>query len=131
MLDSCGAGDVSLWEGPLIASTECAAIAAPWLEDFEGIGWAPGAGATNNGAQVASCWLRPTNVNPDFNTGTGGTPSANTGPLAGYNNSNHYLYTEASGGAQGTGEIITPRVVISSSLTNPRLTFTTICLVRV
>lgn len=33
--DSCGAGDVSLWHGPLRTTTLCNPLPAPWIEDFE------------------------------------------------------------------------------------------------
>ena len=120
--DSCAPGDVSTWHGPLNLTTLCGAFTAPWAENFDGIDWQTGGGATNAGDQISPCWNRPSGANPNFGTGTGGTPSANTGPLGDFSGSGNYIYTEASG-AQGAGEISTPQIYIPTSLPQPALEF--------
>ncbi|MDZ7846125.1 MAG: fibronectin type III domain-containing protein [Owenweeksia sp.] len=37
--DSCATGDVSEWEGPILANTTCSAIGAPWSENFDSGAW--------------------------------------------------------------------------------------------
>ncbi len=121
--DSCAVGDVSGWSTPIIAGTECSISIAPWSESFDGTSWVAGAGAANANNQIDYCWDRPSNGNPDFGTRTGGTVSTATGPAADNSGSGKYLYTEASGGALGTGEITTPWVVVSNSIVSPTLEF--------
>ncbi len=121
--DSCGTGSVSDWTGPITYSTLCGLVTAPFSENFDGTNWISGAGGANNGNVISACWTRPAVTNPNFGTRSGGTNSAATGPSGDASGIGKYLYTEASGGATGTGEISSPSIVIPSSMTNPELTF--------
>ncbi len=121
--DSCGLGNVSAWTGPEPVSMPCGIAVIPWLETFDGSNWIPGFGGTNNGNVISACWSRPSFANPNFGTNAGGTGSANTGPNADVSGNGQYIYTEASGGATGPGEITSPQIILSSSVANPTLTF--------
>ena len=121
--DSCGNGSLSQWEGPLPIQMNCGLSNAPWSENFDNAAWVTGTGALNSGNQISNCWSRPGVANPNFGTGTGTTQSGNTGPNSDYSGSGNYIYTETSGGATGSGSITSPRVVVGSSLSSPRLSF--------
>ncbi len=121
--DSCAVGDVSEWSLEACDTTDCGVFTAPWSEGFDGADWQTGAGAQNANHQVSSCWSRPSNANPNFSTRSGGTGSNNTGPSADVSGTGNYLFTEASGGAQGTGEITSPQIFIPLTIGNPRITF--------
>ncbi|WP_417589801.1 fibronectin type III domain-containing protein [Owenweeksia hongkongensis] len=121
--DSCAAGDVSIWKGPEIGTTLCGVATAPWAENFDGSVWVEGTGLGNVGNQISNCWSRPSISNPNFGTGSGTTSSGGTGPLSDVSISGNYIYTEASGGASGAGEITTPFIYIPSSLQNPRFKY--------
>ncbi len=121
--DSCAAGDVSIWKGPETGTTLCGVATAPWAENFDGSVWVEGTGLTNVGNQISNCWSRPSANNPNFGTGSGTTTSGGTGPNADVSITGNYIYTEASGGASGAGEIITPFIYIPSSLQNPRFKY--------
>lgn len=121
--DSCGPGDVSIWVGPFTFCTLCNPVSAPWTENFDGAGWASGFGGDNTNNQINSCWVRPNANNPNFGTRTGGTGSAGSGPSADVSGTGNYIFTEASNGATGTGEINSPLVIVSNSLTTPQLAY--------
>jgi len=121
--DSCGVGNVSAWTGPETVTMPCGIAVIPWVETFDGANWTPGFGGTNNGNGISSCWSRPSFSNPNFGTGTGGTGSVNTGPSGDVSGTGNYLYTEASGGATGAGEITSPQIVLSTAVANPTLKF--------
>ncbi len=120
--DSCALGDVSFWLGPITANTVCSPTAAPWLENFDSANWITGTGGTNAGNSIDFCWTRPTG-NPNFGTRIGGTASGGSGPSADKSGTGNYLYTEASNGAVGPGEIVSPWIIVSSSITKPQLRF--------
>ncbi len=120
--DSCALGDVSLWEGPFGAGTQCGIAVAPWSESFDGSSWVEGTGFQNVGNIINSCWSRPSVNNPNFGSKLGGTTSGGTGPSADVSGNGKYIYTEASG-AVGTGEITTPYIYVPNSLQNPRFKF--------
>lgn len=122
--DSCAARDVSLWQGPITASTRCAPITAPWLEDFEGADWVPGiANGLNEGNEISNCWTRPSALGPNFGSWSGPTQSAGTGPASGNGGAGGFIYTEVSGGANGAGLITSPDIIVPASFGNPRLSF--------
>lgn len=121
--DSCAAGDVSLWTGPLSISTLCGVATAPWSESFDGADWVPGTGALNTGNLISQCWSRPSVNNPNFGTTSGPTTSTTTGPSSGFGGGGKYIYTESSGGSSGSGTITSPSIYIPSNLVNPRLKF--------
>ncbi|MGH1384716.1 fibronectin type III domain-containing protein [Kordia sp.] len=113
---NCAADGTSAWIGPLTFRTACAAIAAPYSENFETF-------TTGTAAFVSeNCW-----------TGTGGSyywesapgtdaGSGGTGPDASITTGN-YFYTEASAGANGdTTDLVSPLVDLTA-LTDPSLSF--------
>ncbi len=116
--DSCGFGDVSFWEGPLISSTRCPIISAPWAEDFEDISWVPGTGLDNLGNKINECWFRDIGITQQWGTGSGLTTSTSTGPPGAFSGSN-YIYREASGGGMGTANIKSPKIYIPNNMVSP------------
>ncbi|WP_420573141.1 T9SS type A sorting domain-containing protein [Kordia sp.] len=112
----CGGAGTSNWVGPFTFTTACAAIAAPYSEDFETFTTA----GTAFGAE--NCWTGSGGVfywesAPGTDAGSGGTgpdPSITTG---------NYFYTEASNGTTGdTTDLLSPLVDLTA-LTAPALTF--------
>ncbi|AXG70978.1 MAM domain, meprin/A5/mu [Kordia sp. SMS9] len=113
---NCGVDGTSAFIGPFTFRTACAAIAAPYTENFETF--------TTGGAAFIfeNCW-----------TGTGGgyywesapgtdNGSAGTGPDPTITTGN-YFYTEASNGSSGdTTELISPLIDLTA-LAAPALTF--------
>ncbi|NNK74002.1 MAG: choice-of-anchor D domain-containing protein [Flavobacteriaceae bacterium] len=78
----------------------------PYVEDFEtGIG----------------TWSQDTGDNYDWINQSGGTPSGQTGPNGAHNGS-RYMYVEASGNYNNTGNIISPCFDLNGT-TIPRMTF--------
>ncbi len=120
--DSCGAGNVSLWTGPITITMPCGISTLPFSENFDGSLWTAGLGATNVANGISSCWTRPSNANPNFGTRTGATGSVGTGPLSDYSGNGNYLFTEASGSA-GAGSITTPQIIMSTTISSPALSF--------
>ncbi len=122
--DSCGANDLSLWNFVSAnAITDCSLFTAPFAENFDGASWVSGTGAQNTGFTISSCWTRATGNNPDFSTRSGVTASFNTGPSGDFSGTGNYLFTEASQGAIGAGEISSPSIYIPTTITNPRVGF--------
>ena len=129
--DSCGAGDVSTWEGPVSGSTSCLAFATPYTETFDGASWVTGTGATNANDLIDNCWTRNPNGNftggpsvYSWGTGTGPTPSGGTGPTVdNTTGTGNYVYIEASGGGNGNRAILQSPLVDLTGLTNPELEF--------
>ncbi|NNK69924.1 MAG: choice-of-anchor D domain-containing protein [Flavobacteriaceae bacterium] len=78
----------------------------PYTEDFE---------------SGTGMWAQDTGDNFDWTQGTGGTPTASTGPSGAYNGSNYY-YTESDGNNSSTANLISPCFVLTGT-TNPRATF--------
>ena len=121
--DSCGVGQVSAWSDVISVRTLCGVFLLPFSETFDGSEWQPGFGAVNTGTQISPCWNNPNGGNPDFGVGTGGTPSAGTGPSADVSGAGNYIYTEGSGGATGAGQIRTPALFFDPALTTVNLSF--------
>ena len=124
--DSCGVGDVSNWSSVGSFATICAPIAAPHAENFDGNSWVEGTGFANANDNIDACWQRsPTNGNGYFwGTGTGTTPTVNTGPDAdNTTGSDNYIYTEASTGGYQSVAIITSPLIDLDSLTTPEVEF--------
>lgn len=104
---------------------------APYTENFDGNTWVSGAGSSSSGQwlfnwynEIDTCWNRPDTLNPNFGTRTGHTGSYPfTGPSSDVSGPGNYIFTEMSGGSQGTGEIESPLIYIPSSLSNPHLSF--------
>jgi len=113
---NCGVDGTSTWIGPLTFRTACAAIAAPYTENFETFTTATSAFLSENcwtGTGGAYYWESAPGTDIG-STGTGPAPSITTG---------NYFYIEASGGTTGnTTDLISPLVNLSG-LTAPALTF--------
>lgn len=115
----CGGMDgQSSWVGPFTFTTACAAIAAPYTEDFETFT------TSTTPFALGNCWAAPTGAPsyywesaPGTDTSSGGTgpnPSITTG---------NYFFTESSGSNTGDiAELASPLVDLSA-LTAPALTF--------
>ena len=114
-------GVKSEWRGPVGTRTNCAAVPAPWAEDFEGSTFAlynifdPCWTTIPASGFVYSWWL-----------GAGYTPSVSTGPSADHTTgtgTGKYIYSETSWSLSGSqAEIRTPLIDISG-ITNPTLRF--------
>lgn len=113
---NCGVDGTSNWVGPFTFRTACAAIPAPYTEDFETFTTAGTAFVAEN------CWSATGGIYfwesaPGTDNGSGGTgpdPSITTG---------NYFYTEASSGSPGdTTDLLSPLVDLSA-LTSPALLF--------
>lgn len=119
--DSCGVGDVSLWIGPISGTTLCGIYTAPFMENFDGAAWVPGAGGFAAGT-IDSCWTRAAAANYWWKPGQGTTPTGNTGPIGDHTSgAGQFIYTESFNNSNAT-DIITPQIDIST-LTTPELRF--------
>ncbi len=109
--DSCGAGDVSFWVGPVQFATQCGTVLAPYFENFD-VGFNPGTGLLNDGSTISACWTR----NPDsayhWGGGTGATGTFGTGPTADHTSGfGNYVYAESSSTPNGSeGTLETPNI---------------------
>lgn len=121
--DSCGANDVSVWEGPFSFTTLCLPVSAPYTENFDGNSFVVGTFFNDTGS-VDACWNRGNTNNYFWKPGPPVFPSFNTGPSGDNTSGNgQYLYTEANGfGANTTTHIESPLIDLSA-LTQPQLTF--------
>ncbi len=123
--DSCGVGDVSVWTGPAGDTTDCIAVSAPWVEDFESSLWQLGTFTTPG--NIDPCWNRQPGGNYIWTTGQNGTQSFNTGPSVDHtlgNSSGKFLYSEGFFGFNQSrvGVIETPLIDLSP-LNVPEFTF--------
>ena len=120
--DSCGVGDVSIWQGPLYLSTLCGALTAPFSEDFETNDWVSGFGLQNTGDGVSQCWVR-SNTNVHWGTRYGASPGLITGPTADASGSGKYIYVEAYNNNYGSANptFRSPQIYVPVSLSNPKL----------
>jgi hypothetical protein len=123
--DSCTNGSLSTWVGPLAFTTSCAALSAPWSENFDGSNWTP---APFNQAGVwPNCWTRASaNTGLSFVTGPPPFNSFNTGPSDDHSTGSvgQYVYLDAVG-FSGTGtsaQFITP-ILDLKSLSLPEFSF--------
>jgi hypothetical protein len=110
-------GSESSWVGPIAFTTDCAAIAAPYSEDFESFTVATSAFNSEN------CWTG-TNIGGYLweVAATTDTSSGGTGPGSGISDGN-YLFTEATSGSAGDAiDLISPLIDLSA-LTAPSLAF--------
>ncbi len=120
--DSCGLGDVSVWDGPATATTECVPAAAPFFEDFEGATW-----QTAGQGSLDTCWRRyPGGIDfrwlPSF-----GSTTATAGPAADHTTGNGKFLTAQmfNNPAYQTirkTEIITPSIDLTP-LDTPEVSF--------
>ncbi|PTM04934.1 MAG: hypothetical protein DA405_05635 [Bacteroidetes bacterium] len=120
----CGAGDTSVWAGPINFATACVTVNAPYFTDFENI---PIGVATGTPLSWNNCWTASTGTflwESEDATGANEN-SLNTGPF--FDNTTPstaggtYMYIETS--STGTAaELVSPAVDFSG-LTNPELKY--------
>ena len=115
----CGAGDTSIWSGPIGFTTLCGAVAAPYFDSVE-------THAATSNSTIANCWTS----SPSGTTGdtrwnvdaAGSTLSSGTGPSGAYSGTT-FFYLETSQGSTGDmAELMSPLIDVSG-LTLPRLQF--------
>ena len=106
---SCSAG-FSNWEGPLVFSTACGTVQAPWSESFEGAQWVTGTAFSNQPGKIPNCWTRTDTNNYFFNPWTGSSPNAQSGPfLSATVPTGKYLLASATfGGGGAFTRIVSP-----------------------
>jgi hypothetical protein len=123
----CGAGDTSVWAGPLNFATACITVNAPYFTDFENI---PIGIASGTPLSWNNCWTQASpggsSVRWESEDASGANEnSLNTGPF--YDNTTPgaaggtYMYIETSSSG-GPAELTSPTVDFTS-LTNPELKF--------
>jgi len=122
--DSCGAGDVSLWVGPLKVRTACNPVTAPWVEDFEGNSFVNR--TFFDDGSIDPCFNRDTTLNyiwaptttpPGFNTGPNGDHTSGNGTFMVATRSTQFPTTNTL-----STQFLTPPIDLSP-LTVPELTF--------
>ena len=115
--DSCSANDVSWWTGPIYGSTACGVTSLPFSENFDGPDWQEGINFFNQNDQISACWSRNRQNNNDkWGTGTGTTPSFNTGPLEDVQGSGNYIYFESDFSSQNNPAVIrSPEIALINS----------------
>jgi len=112
---NCGGGD-STWTGPYNFTTPCAAIVAPYSEDFETFTVSATAFADEN------CWTGTSTAYLWEVAATTDTSSGATGPGSGVSTGN-YLFTEATSGNTGDAIDLVSPLVDLTALTTPALSF--------
>jgi hypothetical protein len=112
----CGGSGTSAFTTALSFTTPCAPFVATYIENFDGVSWAPTTTYDN-------CWSVDPNTGFRWQVETGTTTSGNTGPDNDFSGSGQYIYTEATSGSAGdTARIMSPFIDISA-LSVPYLTF--------
>ena len=125
----CGPSDKSDWIGPVLGTTHCAAIAAPWSEDFDSTTWTSGTGFYNIGNGMAACWFRSPEADTlassslSWGVRSGTTTTGQTGPTTDVSGTGNYIYTEASQGAPNQEAMLESPLLDLSSLLKPRVSF--------
>lgn len=111
--DSCGPGDVSLWLGPITASTICTSVPAPWNEDFNSSVWVPSTGAFNDPGDISLCWSRSDTVNYVWKPTTT-TNTFASGPTTGNGGSGKFMWADAIFfNVNMNTDLITPQIDLS------------------
>jgi len=125
----CGPNDKSDWIGPILGTTHCTAISAPWSEDFDSTTWTPGSGVYNVGDALAACWVRTPEKDTlpasplSWGVRSGTTTTGQTGPSTDVSGTGNYIYTEASSGAPNQEAFIESPLLDLSGLLKPQVTF--------
>ena len=125
----CGPSDKSDWIGPILGTTHCTAVAAPWSEDFDSTTWTSGSGIYNGGDVMAACWFRSPEADTlpssslSWGVRSGTTTTGQTGPTTDVSGSGNYMYTEASKGAPNQEAMLESPLLDLSSLLKPRVSF--------
>ena len=125
----CGPSDKSGWIGPILGTTHCIAISAPWSEDFDSTNWIPGSGVYNAGDALAACWVRTPEKDTlpasplSWGVRSGTTTTGGTGPFNDVSGTGNYIYAEASSGAPNQEAFIESPLLDLSGLLKPQVTF--------
>jgi hypothetical protein len=117
---NCGSGDFSVWSPQISFRTNCSAISAPLIENFDSSNWVTG----GNGS-IDNCWRRtPEDATSSFawRVNSGGTPS-DSGPTDDVTGGGKYLYTEATGYDFLDVAVLESPPIDVSALTFPRMKF--------
>ncbi|WP_426432018.1 choice-of-anchor L domain-containing protein [Winogradskyella sp. HB-48] len=107
---NCGTGDLSLWVGPYIFTTECVTFVAPYTEGFE------------NGGTIPLCWSMDGGEDWFFNDNAAGTHVGNNGTITGSTASNNYFAWCDASGNDGVRTLTSPLVDVAG-LAAPALSF--------
>lgn len=109
----CGSGDLSAWVGPYSFTTPCAAIAAPWNEDFENAGSIPD--CWEQGAANAKDW--------EFSNTAGSNHIGSNGTMSGSTTSGGYFAWLDDSSPHEIGTTLESPLIDVSGLTVPLLSF--------
>jgi hypothetical protein len=121
LADSCGAGDISLYVGPVQGATACGVRSLPYSENFNGGFWQTGTGFFNTGDVVSPCWTRASTTANRWGSRTGATSNAQSGPSGGV--SGGYLYAISTTGGVQAIDIESESIAIPSAANSPKLYF--------
>lgn len=113
----CGSGSFTAWDGPYTVMTRANTTIStfPFIESFDST-------AIWSGTSVDSLWTQSSTDDFDWEADANGTSSGGTGPSTDVTG-NQYLYTEATGEADGAiAELQTPTFDVTG-LSNPYLSF--------
>ena len=101
--------DFSNWVGTATCNTDCAPIAAPWSDSFEG-------------NSISQCWVNDPNDQRDWIVFSGSTTSTATGPSSA-SDGTYYIYVETSGSIAGQKARITSPQLDATGMFFPALSF--------
>lgn len=121
LADSCGTADISLYLGPLQASTNCGVKNLPYAENFDGGFWQTGIGFFNTGDVISPCWTRATATDSRWGARTGATSNFGSGPDAGQ--SGGYLFLSSTTGTTEVINVESESIAIPAAANNPKLFF--------
>jgi len=108
--EQCANGvDFSNWVGTATCNTDCAPIAAPWSDSFEG-------------NSISQCWVNDPTDQRDWIVFSGSTSSTATGPSSA-SDGTYYIYVETSGSSAGQKARITTPQLDATGLFFPALSF--------
>jgi hypothetical protein len=112
---TCGLGDTSAWTGPFHFTTPCAALTAPWAENFDA------------GTNIPSCWNQGgSNIEDwEFSINTGHIGDAGNTGGSSSNSGNRFAWVDDSSPSNTATTLISPLIDVSG-LTTPALSFYTI-----
>ena len=121
--DSCGAGDVSDWFGPISFRTACNPVATPYSENFDANGFVTS--STFNGlGNINSCWQRTPVSIYAWKTGPPLFSPTNTGPSGDHTTgSAQFMYTEVIAGGSSDSTILQSPLIDLNGLNAPELKF--------
>lgn len=92
----CAIGDTSLWSATTTFRTQCAQYIAPFVEDFEGTGWAPST-VWNAQGDIDPCWNVQGSATKFWNVGEPAFSWIQTGPSGDHTSgSGQYMYHQVT-----------------------------------